>query len=192
MTFARKCDKCQRFSNIPRSHPDYFTKLVEAKPLATISSKKVQNFVWEAIICRFGIPQEIVSDNGMQFDSKEFREFCNELGIKKNFSSVDHPQTNGQVEAVNKIIKYNLKTKLEEHKSLWVDKHPKVFWVYRMTSRTSTRETPFSLAYGVKAMIPVEIGIPSLQRETYGKDENHALMSYELDIYLRRNVTLLP
>ena len=91
---------------------DYFKKWAEAKPLATISSKKVQDYVWEAIICQYGIPQEIVYDNITQFDSKEFREFCNELGIKKNLSSVDHPQTNGQVEAINKIIKYNLKMKL--------------------------------------------------------------------------------
>ena len=97
---------------------DYFTKWAEAKPLATISSKKVQNFVWVAIICRFGIPHEIISNNGTQFDSKEFKEFCSELGIKKSFSSVDHPQTNGQVKAVNKIVKHNLKTKLEEHKGL--------------------------------------------------------------------------
>ena len=94
-----------------------------------------------------------MSDNGTQFDSKEFREFCGELGIKKNFSSVNHPQTNGQVEAVNKIIKYNLKTELEENKGFWVDELPKVLWVYRTTSRTSTGETPFSLAYGVEAMI---------------------------------------
>ena len=65
-------------------------------------------------------------DNGMQFDSKEFKEFCGEFDIKKNFSSVDHPQTNSQVEAVNKIIKYNLKTKLKEHKGLSVDELPKV------------------------------------------------------------------
>ena len=97
---------------------NYFTKWAEAKPLATISSKKVQDFVWEIIIYRYGIPQEIVSDNGTQFDSKEFREFCNELGIKKNFSLVDHPQTNGQVEAINRIIKHNLKTKLKEHKGV--------------------------------------------------------------------------
>ena len=100
---------------------DYFTKWAKAKLLATISSKKVQDFVWEVIICRYDIPQKIVSDNGTQFNSKEFREFYNELGIKKNFSSVDHPQTNGQVEAINKIIKHNLKTKLEEHKGVWAD-----------------------------------------------------------------------
>ena len=112
---------------------DYFTKWAEAKPLATISSKKVQDFIWEAIICRYSIPQEIVFDKGMLFDSKEFKEFCSELDIKKNFSSVDHPQTNGQVEAVNKIIKYNLKTKLEEHKGLWVNEFPKVSWAYKTT-----------------------------------------------------------
>ena len=132
---------------------DYFKKWAEAKPLTTISSKKVQDFVWEAIICRYDIPQEIISDNETQFDSKEFREFCSKISIKKNFSSVDHPQTNGQVEAVNKIIKYNLKTKLEEHKGLWASELPKVLWAYRTTSRTSTREAPFSLAYGVEAMI---------------------------------------
>ena len=51
----------------------------------------------------------------MQFDSKKFREFCNELDIKKNFSSVEHPQTNDQLEVINKIIKHNLKAKLKEH-----------------------------------------------------------------------------
>ena len=77
---------------------------------------------------------------------------------------------------VNKIIKHNLKTKLEEHKGLWANELPKVLWAYRMTSRTSTRETPFSLAYGVEAMSPVEVGIPSLRSETYNPEENHALM----------------
>ena len=69
----------------------------------------------------------------MQFDSNEFHDFCDDLGIKKNFSSVDHPQTNGQVEVVNKIIKFNLKTKLEECKSLWVKELLKVLWAYRTT-----------------------------------------------------------
>ena len=72
--------------------------------------------------------------------------------------------------------------KLEEHKGLSVDEIPKVLWAYRTTSRTSTEETPFCLAYGVEAMIPVEVGIPSLRHETYNPDENRALMSYELDL----------
>ena len=87
--------------------------------MVVISSKKVQEFVLESIICHFKIPHEIVSNNEMQFYSNEFCDFYYHLGIKKSFSSVDHPQTNGQVEAVNKIIKFNLKTKLEERKGLW-------------------------------------------------------------------------
>ena len=90
--------------------------------------------------------------------------------------------TNGQVEAVNKIIKHNLKMKLEEHKEVWADELSKVLWAYRMTSRTSTGETLFSLAYRVKAIIPVEVGIPSLWRKTYNLEENHALMCCELDL----------
>ena len=57
-----------------------------------------------------------------------------------------------------------------------------MLWAYRTTSRTSTGETPFSLAYGIEAMIPVEVDIPSLRHETYNPEENHALMCYELDL----------
>ena len=106
-----------------------------------ISDKKVKEFIWESIICCFGIPHEIVSDNGTQFDNNEFRDFCDDFGIKKSFSSVDHPQMNGHVEAVNKIIKFNLKTKLKECKGLWAEELPKVLWAYKTTSRTSIGET---------------------------------------------------
>ena len=51
-----------------------------------------------------------------------------------------------------------------------------------MTSRTSTGETPFSLAYVVDGMIPVEVGIPSLRRKAYNQEENHALQCYKLDL----------
>ena len=182
MNLARKCDKCQRFSSIPISHPekltsmtspwpfavwgidligpmptaclafkyavvavDYFTTWVEAKPLGMISSKKVQEFVWESIICHFRIPHDIVSDNGTQFDKNDFRALCDDFRIKKSLSSVDHPHTNGQLEAISNIIKFNLKMKLEECKWLWAEELPKVLWAYKTTSRTSMGETPFSL-----------------------------------------------
>ena len=70
---------------------DYFTKWVETEALATITEARIQNFVWKNIICRFGIPQTIISDNGQQFDSQSFREFCSGLGIENQFSSPRHP-----------------------------------------------------------------------------------------------------
>ena len=70
---------------------DYFTKWAEAEPLATITEQKVCNFVWRFIICRFGIPRSLVSDNGKQFDNPKFRDLCAELGIKNYYSSPTHP-----------------------------------------------------------------------------------------------------
>ncbi|KAL5569007.1 hypothetical protein UlMin_025582 [Ulmus minor] len=113
------------------------------------------------IVCGFGIPHSLVSDNGTQFDSTGLKKLCSELGIKKHFSSVAHPQSNGQVEAVNKTIKRNLERKLEGLKNAWVEELPRVLWAYRTTSRTTTGESPFSITYGTEAVIPVEAGEPS-------------------------------
>ena len=55
---------------------DYFIKWVEAEPLASITQQNVKNFVWKNILCRFGVPKILVSDNGRQFDNTLFRDFC--------------------------------------------------------------------------------------------------------------------
>ena len=70
---------------------DYFTKWVEAEALATIMEVGIQIFVWKNIIYRFRIPLTIISDNGRQFDSQAFRDFCLGLGIKNQFLSPGHP-----------------------------------------------------------------------------------------------------
>ena len=69
---------------------DYFTKWVESEALAIITEKNVQNFVWKNIICRYGIPKVLVSDNGKQFDNDAFRDFCSQLGIKNHYSLPAH------------------------------------------------------------------------------------------------------
>ena len=55
---------------------NYFTKWVEAKALATTMEKNVRSFIWRNIICRYGIPRVLVSDNGKQFDNESFKDFC--------------------------------------------------------------------------------------------------------------------
>ena len=97
-----------------------------------------------------------ITDNGTQFDNKKFREMCEEFKITNYYASPAHPQTNGQTEAVNKVIKHTLKAKLEAKKGGWADKLPEVLWAYRTTMRSSTGETPFALAFGTEAVIPVE------------------------------------
>ena len=97
---------------------DYFTKWVEAKALATIMEKNIRNFLWSNIICRYRIPKVLVFDNGKQFDNNEFRDFCLELGIKNHYSSLAHPQANGQVEVTNQSLLKIIKTWLEKAKSI--------------------------------------------------------------------------
>ncbi|XP_015934190.1 uncharacterized protein LOC107460346 [Arachis duranensis] len=75
---------------------DYYTKWVEAKPLANISSANCQKFMWRQVVTRFGISESIISDNRTQFTDKKFKDFLSGLGIKQKFSSVEHPQSNGQ------------------------------------------------------------------------------------------------
>ena len=99
---------------------------MEVELLAKITKVNTTKFIWKHIICRFGIPHSLVSDNGTQFNSQGLRDMCEDLGIKKHFSSVAHPQSNGQVEAVNKTTKLNLENKLLGCKGSWVDELPGV------------------------------------------------------------------
>jgi transposase InsO family protein len=69
-----------------------------------ITSGILISFVWQRIICRFGVPSYITVDNGTQFNCTEFRNFCSKLGIKLAFTSVNHPESNGAVERANDLI----------------------------------------------------------------------------------------
>ncbi|XP_015959707.1 uncharacterized protein LOC107483605 [Arachis duranensis] len=107
----------------------------------------------------------------MQFADKKFGEFLSELGIKEKFSSVEHSQSNGQVEAANKVILKGLKKRLDQKKGSWADELASVIWSYRTTAQSSTGEAPFRLTYGVDAVIPVEVGELSLRLLLGGRDE---------------------
>jgi hypothetical protein len=83
---------------------EYFSKWIEAKPLATITSVTVQKFFWQNIVCRFGVPKAITVDNGTQFDAETFKDLCDQIGTKIHFASVRHPESNRLVERANGII----------------------------------------------------------------------------------------
>ena len=160
---------------------DYFTKWVEAEALATITEARIQNFVWKNIICKFGIPLTIISDNGRQFDSQGCSDFCSGLGIKNQYSSPGHPQANGQTEVTNRTLLRIIKTRLDEAKGAWPDELPNVLWAYRTTARTPTGETPFRLTYGTEAMIPVEVGVANTRRITFNEEGNDDKLRLNLD-----------
>ncbi|XP_014490737.1 uncharacterized protein LOC106753443 [Vigna radiata var. radiata] len=166
-------------------------KILRAEALATISARKVQSFIWH-LICRFGIPQKIITDNGRQFIDRTVEDFLKGLGIKHVTSSVEHPQTNGQAEATNKAIISELKKRLGQAKGLWVEELPEVLWAYRCTPHGSIGETPFNLTYGTDAMLPVEIGEPSLRRHIQDMTLNEEQLRMNLDtLHERREIALI-
>ncbi|GFZ01679.1 hypothetical protein Acr_15g0002880 [Actinidia rufa] len=161
---------------------DYFTKWIEAQPLAKITEKNTRDFIWKHLVCRFGIPKVIISDNARQFDNDRFRLFCSDLAISHHFSSPGHPQANGQVEVTNRTILRNLKARLERSKSEWADDLPSILWAYHTTSRIPTGETPYSMVFGTESVIPVEIGMPSFRTLNFDKNGNEGELRLNLDL----------
>ena len=117
---------------------DYFTKWAEVKALANIRDIDVKKFVWKNIITRFGVPNSLTSNNGLQFDNKAFLEFCSDLGIKNRYSNPEYPQSNGQAEATNKAIMNGLKKRLDDTKGRWAEELPSILWANRMTPKKLT------------------------------------------------------
>ncbi|KAK0585676.1 hypothetical protein LWI29_032207 [Acer saccharum] len=93
---------------------DYFTKWVEVGAYQQVRDIEVRDievrdFVWKNIIYRFGVLWEIVTDNGSQFISYNFKNLCDKYGIKLSFLTPCYPQANGQTESTNKTIVNTLK-----------------------------------------------------------------------------------
>ncbi|KAK3009660.1 hypothetical protein RJ639_014746 [Escallonia herrerae] len=161
---------------------DYFTKWVEAEALASITERKCEDFFWGAVVCRFGIPRVLITDNGKQFDNPTFQTFCTNLSIGHHFTSVAHPQTNGQTEVTNRTLLQGIKKKLDGAKGLWVDELHKILWAYNTTMRTPTGETPFSLSFDTEALIPIEIRLPSLHLTASDPVQNEKALRANLDL----------
>ncbi|KAJ9557119.1 hypothetical protein OSB04_011733 [Centaurea solstitialis] len=124
---------------------DYFSKWIEAAAFSQVRDKEVISFIQTNIIYRFGVPSEIMCDNGLQFISEKTRKFCDERGIRLITSTPRYPQSNGLAESSNKVIINSIRKRLKEAKGKWVEELPSVLWANRTTPRTSTGQTPFSL-----------------------------------------------
>ncbi|KAK3026574.1 hypothetical protein RJ639_041160 [Escallonia herrerae] len=161
---------------------DYFTKWTEAEPLATITASKCEEFFWKNVVCRFGVPKILITDNGKQFNNSNFRSFCEGLSISLRFTSVAHPQSNGQIENMNRSILQGLKRKLDDAKGAWVDELPKVLWAYRTTPYSVTGETPFLLCFRTEALLPVEVGLPTVRVLKFSEAENKENLRGNLDL----------
>jgi hypothetical protein len=164
---------------------DKFTKWVEAAPVTTQDSTAAINFI-KSIVFRFGVPHNIIIDNGTNFTSKEFKNYCESLGIKLKFASVAHPKTNGQVEKANGLICNGIKNRLlaplEKAKHAWVDELPSVLWSLRTTPNAATQEMSFFLVHGVEVMLPVEITHEAPRIAAYDETTSIEMLQDDVDV----------
>jgi hypothetical protein len=163
---------------------DKFTKWVEAAPVTTQDSTAAINFIKSIIFC-FGAPHSIITNNGTNFTSKELKNYCEGMGIKLKFASVEHPKSNGQVKKVNGLIcngiKKRLPSPLEKAKHAWVDELSSVLWSLRTTPNAATQETPFFLVHGAEAMLPVEITHELCGIAAYDKTNSNEALQDDVD-----------
>ena len=136
---------------------DKFTKWLEVTPVVNITKGTAVAFL-KSIVCRFGVPNRIIADNGTQFKSRLFQGYCKDIGIQLCFASVVHPQNNDQVERENAEILRGLKTRtyncVKKHGAKWVEELPCVLWGNWTTPSRATMEIPFFLVYGAEAAFP--------------------------------------
>ncbi|GJS09475.1 reverse transcriptase domain-containing protein [Tanacetum coccineum] len=131
-------------------------------------------------------PGEIISDNGKQFRDNPFKDWCEKLCIRQCFASVKHPQANGLVERANRSLGEGIKARLDERSRDWIEELPHVLWAHRTMIKSSNGETPFSLTYGTEAVIPAEIGMPTLRTAEIDQAKNNEALGINLDLIEER------
>ncbi|XP_039805028.1 uncharacterized protein LOC120669321 [Panicum virgatum] len=145
---------------------DKFTKWPEATAVVKANKNSVLKFI---------NPNRIITDNGTQFTSNLFGDYCDDMGIKLCFASVAHPRSNRQVERANAEILEGLKTwtynELKKHWSGWIDELPAVVWANRTTPNRATGEILFFLVYGSEAVLPAEVTPGSPRIRAYQEED---------------------
>ena len=130
------------------------------------TEKSVVEFLYEEVFTQFGVPREIVTDQGSQFTSKLMKELTEKYGIKHCKSSPYHPQANGQVESTNKVLEATLTKTIQLYHKDWADRLPEALWAYRITWRNTTGHTPYELVYGKQVLLPIEFQIKTFRMAT--------------------------
>jgi transposase InsO family protein len=163
---------------------DKFSKWIEVRPLNSIRSEQAVAF-FTNIIHHFGVSNSIITDNGTQFTSRKFLDFCEDHHIRVDWVAVAHPMTNGQVERANGMILQGLKPRtyndLNKIGRQWVKELPSVVWSLRTTPSRATGFTPFFLVYWAEAILPTDLEYGSPRTRTYDDQSNQASREDSLD-----------
>eukprot|EP00253_Pinus_taeda_P034401 PITA_34401 len=135
----------------------------ETKAILSATENSVVIFLYEDIFTRFGVPREIVTDQGSRFTSNMVEKLMEEYKIKHRKSTPYHPQANGQVEYTNKVIESIITKIVHLHRRDWAERLPEALWAYKTTWRNTTGHSPYELVYGKEVLFPIEFQVKTFK-----------------------------
>ena len=136
---------------------DYFTKYTDAFPLRRHTAKAVAQILLHRWIFYHAVPKAIHSDQGKEFESAIFRNLTTLLQAEKIRTTPYRPQSDGQVERMNRTILGMLSAFVSERGTDWDTYLPYVMMAYRTSVHASTGCTPQLMVYGREANLPIDL-----------------------------------
>ena len=136
---------------------DYFTKWPEVIPVRNQEATTIAEALVENVFSRFGVPSELHSDQGRNFESSVFRDCMNLLGIKKTRTTPLHPQSDGMVERLNRTLEQYLSMFVSRNQKDWDTKVPLFLMAYRSATHDTTGVTPARMFLGRDIVLPADI-----------------------------------
>ena len=127
--------------------------------LSNQQAETIARLFVDNVVCRHGVPDELLSDRGSNFLSEQLRSVCDVLGVKKINTSGYHPQTNGLVEKFNSTLISLISKCCEISDHDWDEHLQMLLFAYRSSVQASTQESPFFLLYGRDPRLPTETAL---------------------------------
>jgi predicted aspartyl protease len=133
---------------------DSVTKWPEAAAITHKTADQIKVWFWEAIICRYGTPQEVITDNGAEFKGG-FAALLQKCDVTHHLTSPHHPQANGLVERMNQTVKNSLKRDANSAGNNWDRKLSLILLGIRAAHQATIKMPPCEALYGHRIRLPV-------------------------------------
>ena len=151
---------------------DRATSWIEAVPMAEITAKAVVQTLNDTWVCRFGPPEILITDQGLQFESEIFNSYCNRIGCKHRRTTAYHPQTNGKIERWHRSLKNSLRTFSENPEKSWPTDLPRILLSLRNCTTSDGKASPTQLTFGYQTRLPGDLAITSTDLLIDSEDNN--------------------
>ncbi|XP_037944217.1 uncharacterized protein K02A2.6-like [Teleopsis dalmanni] len=160
---------------------DYFSKWPEVYALPNQEAKTVAEVFVQNWVTRFGVPIELHSDQGRNFESTIFQEICTMMGIRKTRTTALHPQSDGMVERFNRTLEEHLRKVINKCQRNW-DKHIQMFLMaYRSAKHETTGHTPARVVFGSELRLPCDLKFGATNAVEHSEENYCDMMKNEMN-----------